>query len=485
MRHLSVCFTALALLGATTHSLDAQLVRGQVVDSVLSLPVSAVTVVLLDASETEVSRTITDEEGLFLLRAPAGEAGEYRLRAALEGYRTSTFPPFALDLDNMPAFRLLLPNLLLPDPPRTWEEVAETFCEEGLPREGQGVILGFVVDASETPVTDARITLSWRALRDELADLVTGGELGRLSREFITDSTGFYAACRVPGEVQIMLHAARDDLFSDYTRVEFTKSGVVVDEEFVANRQVWRHDFELSPPEDRSAGVTGMVLDALDMQPVPDATVGIAGTNLETTTDSRGVFRLTELPAGPAQLAIRRPGSRPILRDVDLTHGKTVSFPPGAFRLAAAPTELDPVVVEAATATRGRLAGFYERRSSSGGAFVTREEWERRGSPRVSTDIVRRMQGIRVLPNLDYAAGGPRWLVVMGRGEARVGGYGSCPSLIYLDGQYLGNSSYVLIDETIFVESLEAVEAHRSIASLPPEFNRRGAECGVILFWTR
>ena len=65
-----------------------------------------------------------------------------------------------------------------------------------------------------------------------------------------------------------------------------------------------------------------------------------------------------------------------------------------------------------------------------------------------------------------------------------IGGRGR-GQVVFMDGQYLGNSDYVLIDETINVDQLEAVEAYNTVASLPPEFNRRGAECGVIVLWTR
>ena len=83
MRHAFVSLSMLALFGAAAPSLDAQIVRGQVVDSITQAPVDGAAVVLLASTGAEMARTTTDAEGLFLLRAPGGE---YRLRAEMEGF---------------------------------------------------------------------------------------------------------------------------------------------------------------------------------------------------------------------------------------------------------------------------------------------------------------------------------------------------------------------------------------------------------------
>ena len=484
MRHAFVSLSMLALFGAAAPSLDAQLVRGQVVDSITQAPVGGAAVVLLASTGAETARTTTDVEGLFLLRAPAGE---YRLRAEMEGFRPSTFPPFSLPPGSMQAFMLLLPSDSPPESPATWEELATALCGEGSVAPGQGVLLGFVHEAvAEEPVSDARIVLSWGAISGRLAELVAGNDPGRLGGELTTDSSGFYVACGVPGGTQITTHAARGDLFSDFVQVRFGDGGVFAGDTFHPNRTVWHHDFKLMPPGQRSAAVAGMVLDAETTLPLAGVTVEIEETGLQATTAASGAFRLTQLPAGPVRLAVRRPGLRPISRSVELKHGETVTLPPGAFRMEAAPTELEPVTIEAEeTTSRRRLADFYRRREGSSGSFMTREEWEKRGTPRYTTDILRRLRGVRVLPNNNYSFGGPRWVVVMSRGENRRGEYGGCPVLVFMDGQYLGNSDFVLLDATINVEQLEAVEAYNTVASLPAEFNRRGSECGVIVFWTR
>ena len=70
-------------------------------------------------------------------------------------------------------------------------------------------------------------------------------------------------------------------------------------------------------------------MDAKTMRPVGGVTVEIEHSGLQTRTNPRGVFRLTVLPAGPAQLAVRHLGFRSITRDVALQDLETVAFPPG------------------------------------------------------------------------------------------------------------------------------------------------------------
>jgi hypothetical protein len=57
--------------------------------------------------------------------------------------------------------------------------------------------------------------------------------------------------------------------------------------------------------------------------------------------------------------------------------------------------------------------------------------------------------------------------------------------LYFLNGLYIGSSYYNHIDELLPLVDVEAIEVYTSIGGLPAEFNRPGAVCGVIVFWTR
>jgi hypothetical protein len=438
------------------------------------MPVAGAFVTLLDANDDEVGHTAVDEEGLFLMQAP--EPGEYRLRVDQDGYRSSTFPLFTLGPDEIKAFMLLVANLSPPE--LTAGEVIAQLCGETVP--ARGVLTGFVYDAvTRAPVGDASVVASWPALSDALAELMERDDIARIRGEVMTDNAGTYVVCGVPANTPVVFHAVSGDRLSDFVQVRIDSSGVWVGDTFHAmTAPLLRRDFQLRT-----------------MQPVAGVTVEIEEAGLQTLTNPRGAFRLTALPAGPAQLTVRHLGFRSITRDVELQDEETVAFPPGTFRLETLPPELAPVIVEAERPTMRRpLAEFKERRERGMGDFLTREEWEEDGHPQVPTEVLRRMRGIRIVPCTGAIGGSMRcpgrWWVLTTRGQSRtITGRDperpGCYPQYYLDGRYFGDASQVAIDDILPIINLEAIEVYTSIAGLPQEFNRPGAACGVIVFWTR
>jgi hypothetical protein len=79
--------------------LDAQVVRGWVLDAESDIPVAGVTVSLVDASD-QVARTVVsaDADGGFVIAAPA--AGTYTLRGQHIGYGVTSSPPFPVPPDD-------------------------------------------------------------------------------------------------------------------------------------------------------------------------------------------------------------------------------------------------------------------------------------------------------------------------------------------------------------------------------------------------
>ncbi|MBI4420907.1 MAG: carboxypeptidase regulatory-like domain-containing protein, partial [Gemmatimonadetes bacterium] len=94
--------TAIALgaiagcLGASA-GLQAQTVRGQVLEAATGTPVDAGFVLLLGPDGKEMRRTLADRSGRFSIRAPG--PGQYRLRSERIGYRVVTSPPLELSAD--------------------------------------------------------------------------------------------------------------------------------------------------------------------------------------------------------------------------------------------------------------------------------------------------------------------------------------------------------------------------------------------------
>jgi hypothetical protein len=148
-------------------------------------------------------------------------------------------------------------------------------------------------------------------------------------------------------------------------------------------------------------------------------------------------------------------------------------------------TELAPVTVAAqAPTSRRNLAEFERRRANTTGSFITRVEFMNQGNPTMTTDVLRRMRGIRVRPGTGFLM---QWIITSAQGTrtADVNTASECFPLIFLDRRLIGTTAALVVDDVIPVEQIEAIEFYPSIAGMPREFNRRGAVCGVLVFWTR
>ncbi len=394
----------LSLVLTWTLSLSAQIVRGQVVDSVLGTPRPAVAVVLVDQTGGEVARTVTDEEGLFLLWAPG--AGQYHLRAHGEGYRLSDFPPFDLAADGMLAYRLLVPSVNPPPPTQEPDAVGAEMLIDQICR-GEDVpdlpvMVGVVRDAvTQEPISQADVILTWSSVPSALVGLVTAPEDSQGA--VMTGTTGFYAICATPVESRVDLHAEYRGLTSEFLSLRFDDGGVYVGNTFVAMpSRLFRYDFEILPQEQQTVSITDRIADT-------------AGTLVARARD---------------------------------------------------------------------LAEFERRRANTTGSFITRAEFMMQGNPTKTTDILRRMRGIRVRPSTGFLM---QWIITSARGARTtdVNTASECFPLIFLDRELIGTTDALVVDNVIPVEQIEAIEFYPSIAGIPPEFNRRGAVCGVLVFWTR
>jgi hypothetical protein len=278
------------------------------------------------------------------------------------------------------------------------------------------------------------------------------------------------------------MHARLDNAMSDFLTLFFSKDGVLRNQDFHGmDNIVWRQDLELRPADQRTAAMTGSISSAEKSEPINGAIVRITETSFQTRTNADGVFSLNRLPAGPAQLSIQAPGLRPMLHEVELVRGETVTVP--AMAMEVAPSELEPIAVEAPAPTNVRrpLDDFERRRRESSGDFITREEFES-ARHRQTTDLLRRMRGIRIRANVRFQEVGPPLQISMTRSFRRSE---DCPPLFFLDGQLLGNAFNTDVNTVVPVEIIEAIEVYSATAGLPQEFNRRGSSCGVIAFWTR
>ena len=70
--------------------------------------------------------------------------------------------------------------------------------------------------------------------------------------------------------------------------------------------------------------VTGRVLDAMTNNPIPSALVSV-GSLYTTSTDSKGAFTLTKVPAGDQTVTARAPGYDSASADTTVTKDQTAS----------------------------------------------------------------------------------------------------------------------------------------------------------------
>lgn len=496
---LSYAWTLAGVLLGHPAGAMGQVVRGQVVDSVTGTPLVGGVVMLLAQNGDEVGSTLTNEEGRFLLYAPG--AAPYRLRAEHQGYHSSEFPEFELQPDRALSYILLLPSVTAAasPPPDPFDGLLAGVCGTNTP--GVPTIAGWIRDAKTgAPVRDASVSASWAHLPDVLAREVSS--IADLTGVVLADSSGFYAICNAPLQRKIVMHAMSADGVSEFHDITFGADAVVAGGEAYFNKSwLWRQDLEIVPLDDLHTVLTGIVTDATTGEPVVGAEVELNGTVFAAQTDSSGMFRIERLPGGTAKLVIRQIGHKPLRQEIRLPRSGTLDMPPELLSLGRTAQILDPLTVET-TAAYSPLTEFNRRRARGSGAFLTREEWERRGNPVRTIDVLRLLRGVRILPGPDIAH---QFIVSMRRTTSRTvefreasglleqGALGNieqlsqteCPPLIFLDRHYFGNVNTVNLNTDIPFGDLLAVEAYGTIGSMPLEFNRRGSTCGVIAFWTR
>lgn len=216
------------------------------------------------------------------------------------------------------------------------------------------------------------------------------------------------------------------------------------------------------------SSLTVVVRAGSTLQPLPGAQVIVQGMGIGGVTDASGTLRLADLPVGSREVEVRFLGYAPARSVVVLQPEKASRL---TFDLVMQPIQLAEVKVR----TRRSILqtnGFFNRRDSSFGTFMTRQEIQAM-RPRYMSDVLRRVAGV----SLTNSAHG-------GAASARIRGtkvLGSCPIQYYLDGTM---TAMFNIDE-VRPEDVEGIEIYRGAATIPPSFNKGSAMCGVIVIWTR
>jgi TonB-dependent starch-binding outer membrane protein SusC len=216
-----------------------------------------------------------------------------------------------------------------------------------------------------------------------------------------------------------------------------------------------------------SASLEIAVLTVAEGLPVSGAQVLVEGVDAGRATDPRGFLRLRDLPAGTWLVEVRFIGYVPWQRHVTLEAGQAGGL---LVHLEADPVVLEALEVHARSTLLSR--GFYDRKRSGVGTFLTRDDLDAM-RPRVLSDVLRRVGGIHVGSD---SRGMPPARI---RGQQTIAG--ACPIQYFVDGVL----TYAMNIDEVRPGDVEGIEIYRGAASIPIMFRRGSASCGVIVLWTR
>lgn len=241
---------------------------------------------------------------------------------------------------------------------------------------------------------------------------------------------------------------------------------------------------------------------------IAGATVEIAPVSLRAQTDSAGRFRLRDVPKGRMRVVVRALGFAPDTADVEFEPNLTVVRD---FLLADEPVELAGVRVtgEAPAVGSAAIRDFEERRRRGIGRFLDRSQISRFDNNRTGSLL-------RTVAGVDVKVGGSKaWISggralgsgrgafsqvrkedVLDRQDIAAGAPLACYMDVYVDGALVYNSSVLtnrraqeaspLFDvNSIPPSEIEAIEVYTGSAQIPPQYNKTGGGCGVLLIWTR
>lgn len=232
----------------------------------------------------------------------------------------------------------------------------------------------------------------------------------------------------------------------------------------------------------RLVAVKGVILEDSTLVALPNAEIRFITLGRGTRTDAAGRFLISDLPAGSHRLLVRRVGYEPIEALAELARIDTLEL---TLHLTPVPTRLATLESRGTTVPvpPARFREFEERRHGDHGAFLTREDLDRRASSRFS-DILRSIPGLRLTSRNGT-------VTQLGSGRASVG-EPPCWAQVILNGTVIFDPTSGLGSLTeppnldgFSPRELEAVEYYRGTADVPVQYLSPGAICGTLILWSR
>jgi hypothetical protein len=359
---------------------------------------------------------------------------------------------------------------------------------------------GFVfgtVQRGNQPVPLSVVTVSWLDLSMDSTKAVRQKQK---VMEVDADSSGNFALCGVPTTTGLSLRANIGTSFGVWTDI------APLDRERIARRDL--SIIAISPTQfalPQTVAFTGRVRRDSTDAPLPEADVLIADLGLSGSTNERGEFRITGIPAGTHTVQVRKIGYAFSEQRIDFG---TESI--DRTLIMSRITTLDSVRVTSRYSPNDEAMRLFEENRKLGlGKFFTREDLEK-SRERPMVDILSQLPGTKPLSvqgGLGYilSSRGTRSLSndcapqmqdhpaadTATRRKVRAGQPPPPPCLtgcfphVFLDGADVSPTEVPNINR-FTPDQLEAIEVYAGGAQVPPEYNRLNKSyCGVIVLHTR
>jgi hypothetical protein len=484
-RRATATLVAALTVGVSAPASAQTTITGFVRDSLAAKPLAGATIQLVaSATPWAAGRT-----------AMSDSIGRYRIDSVAPGTYIIGFQHPRLDTLGMdavsrtldvPRLRFMRADLALP----SGTTFVLSLC--GAATDSTGVVIGRVFNATtNTPITEGSVTVRWGQM--QLAAGNVGRTMRQTSAKFGAD--GRFVVCNVPTGSAILLSARAGSGPASATlgvsseiELAYAPGNPLIHRDLLIQMRetaVQAPIAAVTPGTDSvtapatapataspssrpvartgTARLTGRVA-AADGKSVGGARVHVVDTDQTVTTDSAGVFRVSNLPGGTRALEITAIGFQPVRTSADLRPDRETSI-----RINVGPRIATLAAVDVVAPTD--KSGFYKRRARGLGFFLDGATVEQRGAFSIS-------QALSTVPTLRQNGFDPR-----NPTRPLISGRSNCRPTAYMDGQLIADGMSG-IDDLLTVRRVGGIEVYGNPGEAPPQFRGNG-NCAVILVWTR
>ncbi len=467
---LKRCCTAAIVASMAVHAVDAQTIRGTIVDSASGKGVARARVSVSGAA----LQATTDSLGRFTIAgAPGGEQMLAIHTASLDSLNAGYSAPVTVG-SGTTNVAVRVPSAL---------QIAATACGSGYGT--GGILLGKLrIDGDSTAPLSGTVSAEWGA-RPSGTD-ATGVRAPGDSRwvSATADARGRFALCGIPLDTVVTLKALTDRASGQSGNLRVPASARFARTEIVLRKEV------------ATTGIlAGLVTDSANV-PIGGVEVGLPDLSKTTLTNEQGAFALRDVPPGAQRVLVRRVGYGPVEAQVAIEAGRTVERHIRMVRAA----RLDSVVVTEKVVDH-QLDDFEVNKKLGLGHFLTRAELSPQEG-RSTGAVLTTMPGIKV-----FAIGSYAWV---GSGRHNATSFGGnaqgqldqsdvakraprwdCYALVYVDDHLVfRNQIHSGVVEPLFdinsipVAEIEAIEYYASAAETPTKYSTLNSQCGVLVIHT-